>query len=208
MELKLKLTQTLTQNSWLEFNKIYMKNKYKHRRYLLLSLSITSFFLFIISIYLIWKFFQQDTFKFISINLADILHYCPIFFYSALLFLVIGLELLLIYYKEIDFRLKKSLKDPSNKSFFIEKEFIITDESVEVRTQLSVSTYEWSSFIRCIETNDFIALQLNSTSVLLIQKRELQQEELSQLQQIISGKMADSYEFWNESSINSRKIHY
>ncbi|WP_249921810.1 hypothetical protein A5821_000124 [Enterococcus sp. 7F3_DIV0205] len=194
--MELKLTQTLTENSWLEFNRMYMKKKYKHRRYLLVSLSIISFFLSINSIYLIWKFFQQDTFKFMSISLADILHYCPIFFYSSLLFLLIGVELLIIYYKEIDFRLKKSLKDPSNKSFFIKKDFIITDEAVEVRTPLSVSTYEWSVFIRCIETNDFIVLQLNSMSVLLIQKKELQQEELSKLKQIISEKMADLYEFW------------
>lgn len=166
--MELKLTQTLTENSWLEFNRMYMKKKYKHRRYLLVSLSIISFFLSINSIYLIWKFFQQDTFKFMSISLADILHYCPIFFYSSLLFLLIGVELLIIYYKEIDFRLKKSLKDPSNKSFFIKKDFIITDEAVEVRTPLSVSTYEWSVFVRCIETNDFIVLQLNSMSVLFI----------------------------------------
>ncbi|EOL43634.1 YcxB family protein [Enterococcus caccae] len=193
----LKFTQTLTQHSWLAFNKIYMKKKYKRRRFLLVTLSIISFFLSLISIYLIWTFFQQDSFTFTSVNLADILHYCPLYFYSGLLFLIVGIELFLIYYKEIDFRLKKSLKDPSNSSFFVEKVFMISSEAVKVNTKLSVSTYEWSIFTTCIETSAFIALQLNSFSVLLIQKEELSQEQLSKLKQIITEKMADSYDFWN-----------
>ncbi|ALS01199.1 hypothetical protein ATZ33_07395 [Enterococcus silesiacus] len=191
----LRFTQTLTQENWLNFNKIYMKEKNKRRRYLLLSISIISFCMFFYSIYRIWTFFQKDSFSFLSISFTQIIHYCPIDFYSALLFFIVGIELWLIYYKEIDFRIKKMLKNSSNRSFFVEKEFIITNEKIEVTTQLSTSTYEWPIFINCIETNNDLALFLNSSSILLISKKELSQEQLFQLKQLITEKMADSYEF-------------
>ncbi|MEI5989175.1 hypothetical protein A5881_000663 [Enterococcus termitis] len=193
----LRFKQTLTQENWLDFNRIYMKEKNKRRRQLLLSISIISFFMFFYSIYKIWNFFQKDSFSLLSVSFAEIIHYCPIDFYSALLFFIVGIELLLIYYKGIDFRIKRMLKNPSNRSFFTEKEFIITNEKIEVITSLSVSTYEWPIFINCIETDNDLALLLNSTSILLISKKKLGQEQLSQLKQLITEKMADSYEYLN-----------
>ncbi|MEI5993718.1 YcxB family protein [Candidatus Enterococcus mansonii] len=186
-------SQAITKENWTNFNKKYYNYKFKKRKRLLFTLGVLSVLFLLFSLFNIWRIFQQPVNMFFEINLHNLLLYCPIYFWASMIFLLLAIEFFVLYRFQLDFMMKRFLRNPKNASIFIDRHYTITDETIEITSEFTSSVYAWPSFIEVVETDVAIGLFINSSTVLLILKQNLMSYQLEQLQSAIYKHLSAHY---------------
>lgn len=191
--MNIQFSQTISKENWTHFNRQFLNYKYKKRLRIFFSLGVISILFLFSSLFSIWSFFQQPAYFYLDMNFRTVLTYCPLYFFSAFLFLIVAIEFFVLYRFQFDFIIKKALRNPKNASNFIQKNYTITDDQLEVTSEFVSSTFQWSSFIEVLETDSEIGLFINSSNVVLILKQDLMHDQLEQLKAVLSQKLGANY---------------
>lgn len=184
---EVKFESALTKEDWLTFNKIYHKIVNKKRRIIILSIgclaiSISVFYsiLLILSVIKYHAFYAQQGY-------GNIFTYQRVEIINIVIYLALAVLLFYRYFKGIERTTKKMLNNPENQLFFNKKEITINSEQIQAITNLNEVKYTWLSVTKVIETKQFIAVFVSSSSCLLVNKNALSPEQIQDFQVLLQA---------------------
>ena len=92
-------------------------------------------------------------------------------------------------------RIRKFYSEKANSEFLLPKEIVIDNDGIIDRNEHSESKSSWRAFIKKVETREYFYLYSNGIQGLIIPKRHLTQEEITEIKLLLSKNLSLQAEF-------------
>jgi len=117
------------------------------------------------------------------------------------LFIIAGIAfamwLFLVFYSVETYRkrIRKLYSEKANSDLLLPKEIMIDNSGITERNENSECRLWWTAFIKKVETNEYFYLYSNGMQGIIIPKRYLTQEEITEIKLLLSRHLSLGAEF-------------